>query len=103
MDQEDEKKLKQKITEIETNCINQQLDLIMSFTKTTNRDLAYNLLMKYRDIWEFTSNVSTSGDSLVITLPKKEAKQKGIEKGTPIFIALKKLRFFSASTDKKVL
>ncbi len=92
IDIKDEDIVKEKINEIENDCLRQELEVIMKHMKV-NRDQAYTLLMKYRDIWEFTNNVSTSGSSLIITLPKKDAKEKGIEKGTPVFIALKRLRF----------
>lgn len=103
MDIEEETKIKDKIIEIENKCLKEELDLIMELTKTTNREIAYSLLMKYRNIWEFTNNVSTSGDSLIISLPKKEAKKRGIKKGTPLFIALKTLRFFAPEHGKKMI
>jgi len=103
MDIEDEDKLKSLIIEIENRCLQEEIDLVMDFAKITDPEAAYNLLMGYRDVWEFTSNVSTSGDSLIVTLPKKEAKERGIKKGTPIFIALKMLRFFKPNQSKKII
>jgi hypothetical protein len=103
MDTEEEKILKSKITEIENKCLNEELALIMEHAKITDRESAYNLLIKYRQIWEFTQNVSTSGDSLIITLPKKEARLRGIKKSTPVFVALKTLRFFAPSGEGKLI
>lgn len=103
MDVEDESKLKRKLAEIENRCLREQLELIMKEAKAENADVAYDLLVKYKNIWEFTNNVTTSGDSLVLTLPKKAAKEKGIGKGTPVFVALKKLKFFSQDDTKKMI
>ena len=92
MDRKDEEFIKEKINEIENRCLLEELDVIVQRLKVT-REEAYNILMNLRDIWEFTSNVSKSGSSLVVTLPRKEAKERGIEKGSPVFVALKRLRF----------
>lgn len=93
VDLEDEVQLKKKLKQIENRCVKEELDLIMKIANC-NQEQAYKLLMSYKDIWEFSSNVSTSGDSLIVTLPKKEAKSRGIEKGKPVLVALKKLRFY---------
>jgi len=90
----DENSLKKKLAEIEDRCLREEVDLIAKEAKV-DEEMAYDLLMKYRNIWEFTGNVSTSGDSLIVTLPKKEARKRSIKKGTPVFVAMKKLRFYS--------
>ncbi|MFC1774936.1 hypothetical protein ACFLZN_01325 [Nanoarchaeota archaeon] len=92
MDKNDEDYIKEKINEIENKCLMEELDVIMKRLNVTKEE-AYDFLMNLRDIWEFTSNVSSSGSSLVITLPRKEAKERGIEKGSPVFVAMKRLRF----------
>jgi hypothetical protein len=99
---EDEIQLKRKIIEIESKWLEEEMGLIMKAAGTT-ADQAYNLLMRYRGIWEFTSNVSVSGDSLIITLPKKEAIERGITKGTPLLVALKALRFFEPEISRKMI
>ncbi len=90
---EDEIQLKRKIMEIENRCLMEILDLIKKATRV-NDDRAYNLFMKYKGLWEFSANVGVSGDSFIVTLPKKEALERGIKKGTPVLMALKTLRFF---------
>lgn len=103
MELAEENQLRKKIVEIENRSLEEELDLIMSITKITNREIAYNLLAKYRNVWEFTNNVSTSGDSFIITLPKKEARERGIKKGTPVLVAVKKLKFFEPEQSKKLI
>ena len=90
---EDEIQLKRKIMEIENRCLLEILDLIKKAARVDD-DRAYGLFMKYKGLWEFTGNVGVSGDSLIITLPKKEALARGIKKGTPVLLALKTLKFF---------
>ena len=85
VDIQDEEIVKEKINEIENRALREQLQVIMEHMKVTRQE-AYNLLIRYREIWEFTGNVSSSGKSLTITLPKKEAKEQGIEKGSPVFV-----------------
>ena len=92
MDINDEEYIKEKINEIENRCLMEELDVIMRRLNVTKEE-AYDFLMNIRDIWEFTSNVSSSGTSLVITLPRREAKERGIGKGNPVFVAMRRLRF----------
>jgi len=89
---EDEIQLKRKLIEIENRCLREQLDLIKKAARVDEHS-AYALLNEYKNVWEFVRNISTSGNSLVIVLPKKGAKNKGLKAGTPVLVALKPLRF----------
>ena len=100
---EDEIQLKNKIIEIESKYLAEELNLIKTLAGINTDEIAYELLMKYRGVWEFTGNVGISGDSLIITLPKKEAKERGLKKGTPVFLALKTLRFSEVNPGKKII
>lgn len=91
---EDEIQLKKKLLSMEQKCLKDELNLIKKATGIKDDETAYNLLLKYRGVWEFAGNVSTSGDSLIVTLPKKEATKRGFKKGAPVLTAVKKLRFF---------
>ena len=93
IDRSFEEELKKGLYEIENRNLKEQLELIMGKTKTVDPMIAYDLLAKYRDVWEFVGNVSKSGDSYVITLPKKAAKEHGIQKGRSVMVSLKVLRF----------
>ena len=93
MEIEDETKLKKQLFEIEDQAFQEQLNLIMNSTKITEEEIAYKLLMNYRNVWNFTCQVSTSGNSVVITLPKKKVKEKGIGKGSNLLVSIKPLRF----------
>ena len=105
MDMEEEDELKEELIKEETKCLKSELGMIMGKGAAPSEDAAYDLLMKYKNVWEFSTNVSTSGDSLIITLPKKEAITRGIGKGTPVLVALKRLRFFAprAQAPRKML
>ena len=100
---EDEIKIKEELRAIEKRALEEELNLIMRVTPIETREDAYQLLMKYRQVWEFTANISTSGDSLTVTLPKKEAKERGITKGAPVLVALKTLRFFDPPVASKCM
>lgn len=88
--------LGEKLRELENNCFKEQIKLILKESKVKDPEIAYSLLLKHKDSWEFAANISKSGDSFVITLPKKEAKKRKLKKNAPVLVALKPLHFLKS-------
>jgi len=93
MDLENELELKRKLKELDHNCLLDKINLIIKELNLSTEEQALELIQKYKESWTFTKNVSTSGDSLIVTLPKKKAKELGINQNTPVLVSIKKLRF----------
>lgn len=92
-DLNDEIELKEKIKEIDNNCLLEKINLVLEKMNLASQEQALELLEKYNDSWTFTNNVSTSGDSFIVVLPKRKARERGISKGTPVLVSVKTLRF----------
>jgi hypothetical protein len=92
MELEDEGDLKRKLKDIEHNAFLEKINVVMQEANVTEAE-AIQLLEKYNDTWTFTNNVSKSGDSFIVTLPKKEARFRGIKKSTPLLVSVRILRF----------
>ncbi len=93
MDLEDETELRSRIREIDNICLLEKINLLMDKLNLHSQEQALQLLERYKNTWTFTSNVSKSGDSFMVTLPKKKARELGIDKGTPTLVSVKVLRF----------
>lgn len=92
MDMGQELELRRKIKELDHHCYTEKINLLLREAGLSTPEQAQDLLEKYHHAWTFAQNVSTSGDSFIVILPKRKARELGLGKGTPVLVTIVPLR-----------